>query len=387
MGRRAQVAVTVAFLSAIALPLLLMVVGVRPENLENRGVTPVPEIDAGSLVDDGFYASISAALTDRLPLRDRAIRANTRLDDALSLTEPADPTQPRGEDGWLYHPDTLASECGGPPPARFLRAGTQVAKAAKNAGVPFLFIVAPDKVSIYPEHRPAEGLAGLLGLTGDDLPGCNRRWGQALANAAASRSWLDPMADDLRADLARTDEPLFYKLDTHWTDAGSLNQVEAMVEFLAPGLWDPAAVKPAAPDVKPKADMAILRGEAVEESVPGYLIERPGVTVRYDRAPPGHKKDRVDVSRAESTESPLIEGTTLLLGDSFSRHAMELLGPYFEEIIWVTREYLLRDDDLSELVDGPPRAVFVEQVRRNVAKGWYREYLRAARRYLRELDQ
>jgi hypothetical protein len=388
MTRRAQIAITAIFIIVIATPMVLLLAGVRPANIENRGTTAFPRLEASSVIDDEFYAAVTAALTDRLPLRDRAIRANTSLEEATTLTEPADPTLPRGRDGWLFHQDSLIDDCVGPPPDKFLVTAGEVAQLSEAKGVPFGYLIAPDKVSIYPEHLPSEGVAGLLGLSGNEIPGCTRTWEQAMAAAARSRPWLEPLTDDLRADLGDADDPLFYKVDTHWSDAGSLNQVQAMVDYLAPQLWDPSEIEPTVPDVKSNADAAILRGLQIEDEVPGYVVNRPGVTVQYDRAPAGEEKNRPDVSRATSTDSPLIEGTTVLLGDSFGRHAMELMGPYFEELIWINRDFILEGHELGEVLDGErPTAIFVEQVERNVAKGWYTDYLRPVRNYLQSLRQ
>ena len=72
-----------------------LVVGVRPENLENRATTPFPTVEPGSAVDEGFYLTLTASLTDRLPLRDRAIQANRKFEEVTTLTEAVDPDIPR----------------------------------------------------------------------------------------------------------------------------------------------------------------------------------------------------------------------------------------------------------------------------------------------------
>jgi hypothetical protein len=382
MTRRSQLIIVVVFGAVLALPALLLVAGVIPKNLENRAASEAPTFQAGSLIDDGYYAGLAGYLTDRLPLRDKAIKLDAELRSRLTVTEPFDPDRPRGSDGWLYHPDTLVDTCVGPPPDVFLAEGDEVAEQLSQAEIPYVYVIAPDKVSVYPEHLPVEGVAGLLGLQGGDVAACNHLWDQAMRDGAEDREWLVPLADDLRADLGDPDEPLFYKVDTHWTDAGSLNMVEAVVERFAPGMWQQSAVVPSAPDEK-AGDASVLRGEQTLEEVPGYVVERPGVTTTYDRAAPGEEAEVVDVSRSTSTYAPLIEGTTVFLGDSFGRHAMELLGPFFEELIWINRDYFRRYG-FGGAIEGPPDAILFEQVQRNVTKGWFTDYLDTVKEYLND---
>lgn len=383
MARRGQLAVVTVFVAAISIPALLSIVGARSDNLEsleNRAASDLPGFSVGSLVDDEYFGALASYLTDRLPLREKAIRLDAEIDKRVTVTEPFSSDRPRGSDGWLYHPDTLIDVCVGPTVRSFLARGDALDALAREADIPYLYVVAPDKVSVYPEHLPVEGIAGLLGLSGGETPECNRVWDEALSDASADHDWLVPLADDVRADLGDPDEPLFYQGDTHWTDAGALNMVEALVERLEPGMWDPAAVEPTVPDQK-ASDSAILRGDDTKEEVPGYLVNRPGVTVTYERTPIGTEADGFDVIRATSTDSPLIEGTTVLVGDSFGRHTMELLGPYFEELVWVRRDYLL-NHELDEVVDGRPSAIVLENVQRSVTKGWWSDLYDSVTTYL-----
>ena len=120
MSRRAQILVIVVFLTVITTPMLLFVAGVRPENTENRTLTPLPELRADNALRLEAYELVTGYLTDRLPLRDHAIRADAQIEDAVTLTDPVSSDLPRGSDGWLFIPSTLTDECPGPPPEAFL---------------------------------------------------------------------------------------------------------------------------------------------------------------------------------------------------------------------------------------------------------------------------
>jgi hypothetical protein len=386
MQRRAQMIVTAVFLAVLFVPMVLFLVGVRPEAIENRAITEYPEVDAKSLLDEDTYARISAYLTDRLPYRDVAIRTEADIEDATTISEPIREGIPRGTDGWLYHPDTLVADCIGPPPSDFLEAGDEVAQQAADAGIPYLYLVAPEKVTVYPDHLPSEGLAGLLGLSDDEPPACNHLWDVDLAEGAPTRPWLEPLADDLLSAVSSSDEQLYYKHDTHWTDAGARHEVQEVVDFIDPTLWDPMSYVPSPARVKRPGDLARMRGMTDdEETVPGYSIVRPGVTVETFPGPIERPETMHDISRATTTAAPLVPGTTVLVGDSFARHSLHLLQPYFEELILIDREYLA-DHGIEEVVEGRPTAIIVEQVQRNMTKGWWVDYLDGVSDYVDGLE-
>jgi hypothetical protein len=75
-------------------------------------------------------------------------------------------------------------------------------------GITYLFVIAPDKQSIYPEYMP-RSLAPPPGDT---------RLDQLDRRLAGDASWLD-LRGPLRA--AKGDEPLYPKGDTHWNDRGA----------------------------------------------------------------------------------------------------------------------------------------------------------------------
>jgi hypothetical protein len=384
MHRRAQTVVTAVFLAVLFVPLLLFIVGVRPKSIENRALTDYPQFDGGSVLDDETYSTLAAYLTDRLPFRDVAIRADSKLEDAMTLSDPIREGVPRGQDGWLYHPDTLVDTCLGPPPPDYLEELDNVAAQAEEADIPFLYLIAPDKVTIYPDHVPLEGMAGILGLSDDQPPKCNDMWYRALDEAAGSRPWLDPLADEIKSTAGDPDEPMYYRHDTHWTDAGAVHEVRSVVDFIDPKLWNPGEFQPSTPAEKSPGDLARMRGLTdSEETVPGYAIKRFGVAVATSPGPVETPETVRDISHATTAFSKLIPDTTLMIGDSFGRHSIDMLQPYFENLILIDRDYLL-EHSIDEVIDEPPTAIIVEQVQRNVTKGWWVDYLGGVSDYLDE---
>jgi hypothetical protein len=367
MRRPSQIAVIVVFVAVITMPMLLFVAGVRPELAENRERASFPSLGLGAVVDEDTYAQIESAYTDRLPLRDRAISFYARVQERSTFTDPFRQGLPRGSDGWLYFPDTLREQCTGPPPEEFLAAGRRTFAAAESNGVPFYFLVAPDKVSVYPDHLPTEGLAGVLGLSVPGVAGCTAEWRTALDEAAAAEPWLRPLVGAVRERSNDPEELTFFKIDTHWTDYGAIAQTVEVLDALAPGLWDPSEFQRSA-DVTKTGDLTLLLGRPQDEQVPGYSVVRRGVTVTRTPEPAGDVTDEftpVIVTRATSTDAPLIEGTTLFLADSFGRRSLHLMAPYFEELVFVSHDYVLRRRIGSALERRPDR-ILVEQVQRNL---------------------
>lgn len=373
MTKPGQIAVLVVFLLATCGPLVLFLAGVRPDFDENRERTDFPDLAAGSMLDEATYEQLGLAFTDRLPLRDRAIDWDAGIDERITLTDPVVEDRPRGTDGWLYHHETLLDECPSPhPPSRFVEAGRDAAAATEEAGVPFVFVVAPDKVSVDPSHLPAEGLAGVLGLSTAQDPACTKEWREAIDRAAADEPWLLPALDAVVARSGDPDEPTYFRLDTHWTDHGALGEVEVVIDELAPEFWDPATVVPGA-EVTRVGDLTRLVGKPEEETVRGYENVRPGVTVTEERIGsqrPGDDANSYLVTKATSTFASLVEGTTLFIADSFGRRSLDLLAPYFEEMVVVSRSYLL-DHSITDVLDHRPDTVVYEMIQRNLAKAWY----------------
>jgi alginate O-acetyltransferase complex protein AlgJ len=381
MSRRQSIAFAAVFLCAVALPGLLSLAGLRPVLDENRAATELPDLGGDTLLDEDTYRTLAAYLSDRLPLRDRAIDLDARLDDALTLSDGTVGGLPRGRDGWLYLPDTLVEECPGGPPRDYVRAVDGLAGAAADADIGFLAVVAPDKESIYPEHLPVEGLSGILDLAVATEPGCSRTWREALVRAGAEHEWLHPLAPAIDRASDDPDDPTYHRLDTHWTDKGALAEAEAVVEGLSDGIWDPAEIVPDG-ERTIRADLTVLRGEPRDETSKGYIPEREGVEILLHSLGPDHfdPRNTIEVSNATSTGAPLIEGTVVLVGDSFGRRSLRLLQPYFEELYFVPWQYVAREG-LATLIDGRPAAIVFQQVQRNLSEENFRGAVRSLVEY------
>lgn len=123
-----------------------------------------------------------------------------------------------GREGWLYFGDTLPDYAGTNPMSE-----REICAAARNLaliqeyclgrGAEFLFTVAPNKNSLYPEHMP-------------DLPrGTGPRDAERLAAALAERgiAYLD-----LFTLFREQGETLYFRTDSHWNSRGAALAADAL---------------------------------------------------------------------------------------------------------------------------------------------------------------
>jgi alginate O-acetyltransferase complex protein AlgJ len=132
-----------------------------------------------------------------------------------------------GKEGWLYLTDEdnlRYFQCDQPfSPGELdtlVKNVKEMHKFSKENGAEFVFLIAPNKESIYPEFLP-DG----IGKSGKSC-----RMDQVLQ--ALQKSGLETL--DLRKTLAaeKTSDQLYYKTDTHWNDTGAFLAYRAVLSEL-----------------------------------------------------------------------------------------------------------------------------------------------------------
>lgn len=226
-------AVVALFLLGLALPLLGVRIGNHGWDIasraENRRMADEPTLlrlqDAHVTSTGGklkalarFPGQFKYYLSDHFGFRSLLIRAHGLLMvKCLGVT--SNPAVILGKDGWLYlgNDGSLEDWRNIDPftPAQ-LEQWRQMLEArdrfCRTRGIPYLFVVAPSKYDIYPEHMP------------DALTQVRRecRLDQLLEYLRSTHSPVQVL--DLRAPLlaAKPDGVrLFQKTDTHWNDRGA----------------------------------------------------------------------------------------------------------------------------------------------------------------------
>ena len=378
-----RVAFAILAIGFFAVPILLRGVGVTATAFENRRFADPPRVSQGW---DAFQQT-SRFLTDRLPLREQAVRANTELwqtffgtaprygatggGGALPFAGKAEGTagdgggarargQARqvlpGRDGWLFVKGELERSCTPMMPfgaalARWRRLISIVRASGRRA----MLMVPPDKGSIYGEYLPAGDLT-------DCARPAKRGFWQLLASEPRA-SGVVQLERPLAAKKRRGGQVLYSKKDSHWTSAGSLEMVRAVLERLGKGVRLKRREVVGLPKEEYVADLSVLRGESTKDT-------RPAQTVR------------------RATGARRVHGRTLFVRDSFGDGALPFLSLYFADLrktTWLvppaqlTRAIARADTVIFESVErefaaraseqGPLGKNFLERLRRRLAAG------------------
>ncbi len=161
-------------------------------------------------------------IADHFALRQEIVTANAMLQTGLLATSPAEDVI-YGTDGWLYYAETLDDYQN-----RATLTDEEVQQIAQTIadmqaycearGAQFVFTIAPNKNSLYPEHMPARYLQS-------DSPGNYEKLKPLLEEYGVHYA-------DLFALLVRQDETLYLKTDSHWTNRGAALAHDFLMETL-----------------------------------------------------------------------------------------------------------------------------------------------------------
>ena len=190
----------------------------------NQAIAAAPSLrNAEGAWNTSFLSQIQDYAGDHFFLRQDMITAWSALNaKALgsSITEDA----VLGRDGWLYFGDTLPDYAGLEPMSQreiFSAAHnlSLISEYCESHGARFLFTMAPNKNSLYPEHMPA--------LTASSAPSNAERLAQALKQPGMDVNYLD-----LFALFRGQEETLYFQTDSHWNSKGAALAADAVNQAL-----------------------------------------------------------------------------------------------------------------------------------------------------------
>ena len=210
------------FLGLCALPLAALLVLGPAEAASNQVLASAPSLtNRDGSFNDGVLTDLSDYLSDRFGFRQELITLQARLTAALFHESAADSVL-LGSEGWLYYADTLPDYEGTNAlthrqPWAGARTLRLIQGAARAQGAQFLFTVAPNKNSLYPDAMPDR-------YPRSDTPG---NWQRLRVQLEA----LGVAYVDLTETLTR-EEPVYYRTDSHWNDYGAALAHDAILEAL-----------------------------------------------------------------------------------------------------------------------------------------------------------
>ena len=361
MKRSSYIRVVFAVLAIgfFAAPILLRGVGVTATAFENRRFAEAPRLSQGWEV----FQQTSRFLTDRLPLREQAVRANTELWETFFGTAPrygaagaggALPfagnaeggtggkgrAKPGGQaaqvlpgrDGWLFLKGELERAC--TPLVPFpvaLERWRRLVSIVRASGRRAVLMVPPDKGSVYGEYLP-----------GGNLTACARRAKPGFWDLLARQprgSGVVSLERTLVAKKRRGGAAPYSRKDSHWTSPGSLEMVRAVLDRVGRGIELRPREVVRLPQEEYVGDLSVLLGKSTKDTRPARTIRR-------------------------AADARRVPGRTLFVRDSFGDGALPFLGLYFADLRKAT--WLDSGAQLSEAIAAADTVIF-ESVEREFA--------------------
>jgi hypothetical protein len=327
-------------------PLVAYGVGAgTPSSIENRQLAPIPSPSVADLLRIRTYDRLALAISDRLPLRNQAIEANSWIDLKIFRRSP-NPQVIIGSHNWLYYSPGVNGRCLVSAELAEIQANWATMDQLLRAhGKRLSLIVVPSKETVYPRFLPKRDQAGCGPLNTPLIQG---------ALAGLPGPGFGP--------LDRTDQRLrYYKNDTHWDTLGASLGAERVVDEIQPGLWDPSALVRSASIDHHIGDLTLLLGLGQPEDTDLYEVRRPGIVVTSSQAG-GFGPESIHETRSGGA---LVAGRVAVLHDSFGDALRSELSPYFADATWVKTS---RTDTTAGIVQAMKEAniVVVVVVERSV---------------------
>lgn len=193
----------------------------EPVGNEHLALMPSLQQEDGSWNLD-YFSQLSDYLADHIAFRHQLITLHARLCGALFGTLPEGDVL-LGKEGWLFYTETLSDyqgvnlltdrQC-----TAAARTLALMAEYCRQQGIDFLFTIAPNKNSLYPEAMPGRYRAS-------DQPG----------NAARIAARLEELGVpylDLFEVIGSQEQVLYFRTDSHWNNLGAALAGDALCAAL-----------------------------------------------------------------------------------------------------------------------------------------------------------
>jgi hypothetical protein len=345
-----------------------------PTPNENRSPAPFPEWDGTAATLQPFLAGLESWFDDHFGFRKKLVRMHGRWKAKL-FGESSSADVLTGRDGWLYFAggrmidNYVAAKGLG---ADELGAWQTLLETRRDwlaeRGIAYLFVVAPNKETIYPEHLP-EWLA---------RKGAQTKLDQFVAHMRAHSSVA---VLDLRPVLiaAKQTALTYFRTDSHWNALGAFVSAQAVVDAVGrqlPGGLEGLGLEDYALEFVDESagDLVQMHGGEFVSSgrtTPKLTPRPPLAPLEIHTAP-----DLLDwvggphcVPVYTEREGP--RRRVLLFRDSFAEGWRPFLGQHFARAVYVTQFYW----DAALIERERPDVVVDEVVERHLNEGKPRELI------------
>jgi hypothetical protein len=340
----------------------------RDQLQEKRRLAEMPRFPIDIDATEAFPRRFEAYFNDHFKLRETLIRSHNRLKIKL-LKESPQRDVLMGRDGWLFFArnhvleDFLALE---PFSQEELNERKRLLEAKRDwlasQGIAYLFVVAPNKQSIYPEYMP-EGYTRSQGVSRLDQ----------LIDYLRAKS--DIAVVDLRTDLrvAKSNGAVYFSTDTHWNPEGSFIAYRRIMKALQQ-LYDHADLTPrSSTDYRRVSanrkggDLAKMLGiqadvkEAYDQLLPLFT------TCAQDEVLPDYMNhDWKPFPEPVARNCPSGTLRLVMLHDSFGKALRPLLSEHFQRSVFVWQNGLPANIFKAVVLKEKPDIVIEEVVERMI---------------------
>lgn len=310
---------------------------------EKQDLAPMPDFMTPDGINESYLGDLGAWFEDHMAFRNAMISGNSLIRE-YTLGSSADDKVIMGSDRWLYYHGTEDDFLG-----RDLMSNRELFDAAHNLRLMqqyvednecrFLFAIAANKNSIYPEHMPYSYMYS------------------ADSNAASLVTFLNAAGVNfvnLRDSLANGQPDLYFQRDTHWNGKGALIGYNAILDGLGIGHQSYSSTRwISRVEHTGDLDEMLYPGMAAPET--DYYIDVPA-EYSYDQIPETMRDPFIHTTNDDGS------GTLYMFRDSFGDALIPLLSRHFAEATYTT----YRPWNFPEAVRQRGTDVVVEIVERNL---------------------
>ena len=361
---KTNLAVAISCSLLLCLPVLGMIfptLDTTPRLAENRNLADNPSLSWASL--SSYPKQFENYFNDHFGYRNLLIRLQIDFNDKVLNIEDKGLKAFKGMDGWIFYAGnrTVESYRGFNPLSsdqlEQWRNMLEKKKAfLKSQGIEYLFVVAPNKSSIYPEYLPS-----WIQKSGKVTP-----LDQLVAYLKDnSKVEILDLRNVLKAEK-RKGPLLYFQTDTHWNQLGAFVAYREIMRSVGQQIHTATAlsldkVKIEYREVK-GGDLALLLGtqDDVTEEVPVLtpLIKQSKVIFRTGG--PSHEL---------LMESPSVDPPrAIMFGDSFANALSPYLSEDFSSIKYMLASWTEQTSIKKILTENKPDIVIEERVERHIHK-------------------
>lgn len=332
MKKKLLIAYTVLVLGIMALPFYGLVFGQSGEPIGNEEQAKAPLLQEEGKLNPSFLKDAGDYFEQKMAFRDMLISANTRISSDL-LGVSANDQVIVGKNGWLYYADSLDDYQGVnllSPRALYNVAANvrMMQEETQRQGGSFVFTVAPNKNSLYPQNMPYYSKVKYT----DE---------KNIENLLPYLEKAGVHYVDLFSLFEGDDRVLYHKTDSHWNNQGAAMAYDKILQALNKEHEDYQDMS-----YQTKKDFT---GDLEEMLHPG--APKPEEEIYYDKDFSYTYENKV-----ESTFDPLIDTENkgskenlLMYRDSFGNALVPFMAEAFEKAKFSRAEPYYLSGDCKEL--------------------------------------